>query len=600
MARFDAAFDEQYSYDGPLGAQYSSSHTTLRLWAPTATAVETVIYSNDAEETQAMERCDRGVWELTLPSDRAGTHYNYRLTFPDGSFAESTDPYARAVTANGARTVVVDPEIGDAGTRMLPFSSPLDAIIYEAHIRDLTIAPDNGIANKGKFLGLTETGTRTSNGNLSGLDYLTSLGITHVQLLPIYDFGSVDELGDLSFNAQYNWGYDPVNYNVPEGSYATNPADPMSRITELKTLVRTLHDNGLRVVMDVVYNHVYSTDSSPLEKTVPGYFFRKDDDGNFCDATACGSETASERAMVRRYIVDSVTYWARTYNLDGFRFDLMGIHDVATMNAVREALNEIDPSIIVIGEGWDMGNHPEGVQPANYFNASAMPGIAHFNDEFRDAMKGRVFDPEAPGFVSGADTEKSALAIYTSITGAQGVRDFASPAQSVIYNEAHDNHTMFDKLALTLPGASDVELLTRHMLATAIQYLANGIIFIHAGQELLRTKGGLDNSFASPDEVNFFDYDRAATFARSLELFRALNRWRRTHVAGSSEAWMKVDSYADIEERYQLVHADAGRLAYRVDTTDVMINATAELWSFGETLVPAFGIITSDSGFPQL
>lgn len=312
MARFDAAFDEQYSYDGPLGAQYSSSHTTLRLWAPTATAVETVIYSNDAEETQAMERCDRGVWELTLPGDRAGTHYNYRLIFPDGSFAESTDPYARAVTANGARTVVVDPEIGDAGTRMLPFSSPLDAIIYEAHIRDLTIAPDNGIANKGKFLGLTETGTHTSNGNLSGLDYLTSLGITHVQLLPIYDFGSVDELGDLSFNAQYNWGYDPVNYNVPEGSYATNPADPTSRITELKTLVRTLHDNGLRVVMDVVYNHVYSTDSSPLEKTVPGYFFRKDDDGSFCDATACGSETASERAMVRRYIVDSVTYWART------------------------------------------------------------------------------------------------------------------------------------------------------------------------------------------------------------------------------------------------------------------------------------------------
>lgn len=603
MTRFDAAFDEQYAYDGPLGAHYSPAETTLRLWAPTATSVEVVRYSSVGEITQPMEQHDRGLWALTLTGDHAGTQYNYRLTFPDDTFAESTDPYARAVTANGTRTVVIDPAIGDAGMRMPAFSSPLDAIIYEAHVRDLTIHPDNGIAHKGKFLGLTETGTRTSNGNLSGLDYLTSLGVTHIQLLPIYDFGSVDELGDLSFNAQYNWGYDPVNYNVPEGSYATDPANPTSRIVELKTLIRTLHDNGLRVIMDVVYNHVYSTESSPLEKTVPGYFFRTYDDGRFCDATGCGSETASERAMVRRYIVDSVTYWARTYNIDGFRFDLMGIHDVDTMNAVRTALNKIDPSIIIIGEGWDMGNHPANVTPSNYHHASLMPGIAHFNDDFRDAMKGHVFDPEAPGFVSGAGSRSQALAIYDAITGAADARDFSSPSQSVIYNEAHDNHTLFDKLILTLPDASSHEILARHMLATAIQYLANGVIFIHAGQELLRTKGGRDNSFASPDAVNFFDYDRATVFPTSLDQFRSLNAWRRSFSAGSSDAWMKIDSHDDVRERYTLVAAEAGRLAYRVTaetgTIVVAINATAEAWILGDTCIPAFRIMTSDRRFPQ-
>lgn len=588
-----AEFNEQYFYDGELGAIYSPESTTFRLWAPTATLVEFVNYSTAGTVT-TMNAGEKGTWEITLDGDQALTEYRYRLTFPDGSITESNDPYARAVTANATRTVVVDPRIGDAGARMEAFPSPLDAVIYESHVRDLTIAPDNGIEHKGKFLGLTESGTTTDAGNPSGLDYIKSLGVTHVQFLPIYDFGSVDETGNLDYNAQYNWGYDPVNYNVPEGSYATDALDPTSRITELKTMIKTLHDNDLRVIMDVVYNHVYNTALSPLEMTVPGYYFRMTDNCTFQNGTGVGNETASEQLMMQKYIVDSITYWAKNYNIDGFRFDLMGIHDVDTMNKIRAALNEIDPSIIMIGEGWDMGNHPSGVTPSNYHNASLMPGIAHFNDDFRDVMKGSTFDATAPGFVSGDSNPELATRLFTNIAGAHGVRDFASPDQSVIYNEAHDNFTLFDKLTNTLPNASIDELARRHTLATSVQFLSNGVVFLHAGQEMLRTKNGDENSYRSPDSVNAIDYDRQAAFADEVAYMRDLNAFRQANT------WVRMNSYDAINAAYTQLTAESYHLSYKVANAYpghdayVLVNSDTNVWTTNDISAGDYEVLIRD------
>lgn len=428
---------------------------------------------------------------------------------------------------------------------MPAFTSMKDAIIYEAHVRDLTIGPDNGITNKGKFLGLTEAGTKTKVGNLSGLDYLKSLGITHVQFLPVFDFGSVDEQGDLSFNSQYNWGYDPQNYNVPEGSYATKPADPTSRILELKSMVETMHANDMRVIMDVVYNHVHKPEMSPLQQTVPNYYFRMDANCKFQDGTGVGNETASEQLMMRKYIVDSVTYWAKNYDIDGFRFDLMGIHDVETMKAVREALNKIDPSIVILGEGWKMGNHPAGVAAANQENAKKLPGISFFNDQYRDTVKGDNFELKHTGFISGANQVQRSWDLLNNIKGAQYVRDYLSPNQSVVYNEAHDNYTMFDKLKGSLPATiPDSELAQRHALGTGTQYLANGAVFIHAGQEFLRTKAGDHNSYKSPDSVNVFDYDRAQKYEKEVKFFRDLNQFRKQY------DFMRQGSYEAVNQKY--------------------------------------------------
>lgn len=541
------AFNDQYYYDGELGAIYTPASTTFRVWAPTAQKVEFVNYSRGGA-TQLMNAGAKGTWEITLSGDQKGTEYRYRLTFPYGKVNETVDPYARAVTANSTRTVVEDAEgIRPAnwnGGRMPAFTSMKDAIIYEAHVRDLTIDPNNGIQHKGKFLGLTEPGTKTAQGNLSGLDYLKSLGVTHVQLLPIYDFGSVNENDDLGFGKQYNWGYDPQNYNVPEGSYATDPANPQARIRELKQLVDTLHQNGIRVIMDVVYNHVYDPKTSPLQLTVPDYYFRMDDACNFHNGTGVGNETASEQPMMRKYIIDSLKYWAKNYNLDGFRFDLMGILDVKTMQQVRAELNQIDPSIVILGEGWEMGKHPAGSLGANQNNAKQLPGIAFFNDSYRDTVKGDNFELSHSGFVNGANQEQRSWDLLNNIKGGQYVRHYLDPNQSVVYNEAHDNYTMYDKLKGSTPGASEAEIAKRHALATATQYLANGSVFIHAGQEFLRTKGGDHNSYQSPDSVNRLDYDRAAFYPENVEFFRKLNSFRKQY------DFMRQPSYEAVNKRY--------------------------------------------------
>ncbi|MCS4531582.1 type I pullulanase [Corynebacterium sp. ES2794-CONJ1] len=532
-------------YDGQLGALYTPSATTFRLWAPTAATVTLYLRS----EAYPMTQGDHGEWETICHGDFHGAEYHFGLSFPNGTTTTSVDPYARSVTINGKRGVVVDVDtlLGPA-QRLDSFTDPRTAIIYEAHIRDLTIGPNNGITHKGAFLGLSEAGTRTTRGNLSGLDYLSSLGVTHIQLLPIFDFGSVDEAGDLSYNAQYNWGYDPENYNAPEGSYATIPGDPLLRLTELKKLIDALHARGLRVIMDVVYNHVYEAERHPFELTVPGYYFRTTSEGAFCNATGCGNETASERSMMRKYIVDSVLYWARTFGLDGFRFDLMGIHDVDTMNAVRRALDTVDEGIIIIGEGWEMGNHSQGVRGAHQGNAALMPGVGMFNDFYRDVVKGSNFIRTGSGFISGASGD-DARKLFDALNP-------LDPSHSVVYNEAHDNWTMYDKLRGTtgLEQAPEEEIAQRHTLATLTQYLARGMVFLHAGQEFLRTKGGDENSYKSPDSVNEFDYDRAQLFAKEAGFVRHLNTFRKKY------SWTYDPQYL-----MELMSAEGRRLSYRVN-----------------------------------
>lgn len=588
------SYNERYFFDGELGALCTVEQTVFRLWAPTASKVTLLL---DAQEIP-LRSGSRGSWEITVPGDWHGSRYRYRISFPYGVTHETVDPYARGANANGEWGFVVDVErlLGPA-KRLPSFSCPGDAIIYEAHVRDLTICPTNGIKNKGKFLGLAEDGTRTEEGNLSGLDYIESLGITHLQLLPVYDFGSVDEAGDLSFDAQYNWGYDPVHYNCPEGSYSTDPNDPFARLTEFRALVDAAHAKGIRVIMDVVCNHVYEVETNPLERTVPGYYFRMTEEGSFHNATGCGNETASEQLMMRKFIVDSVTYWARTFGLDGFRFDLMGIHDVDTMNAVREALDEIDPGIIILGEGWSMGNHPEGVIGANQDNGYLMPGIAMFNDSFRDIIKGNNFFAGDAGFISGraeyvdpntrelpshlpeivaaaikasqeqvaqvANERSAATMLYRNMIGAQGVRRYLHAGQSVVYNEAHDNFTMFDKLSGTewLAQAGHEEIARRHTLATGIQFFSHGIVFLHAGQEFLRTKGGDDNSYISPDSVNAFDYDRAGSnqYGWAVDYVRGLIELRKRYPE------FRLTDYEDINGAHALLHSSGFNLSFRVD-----------------------------------
>lgn len=575
-------FNDKYTFDGELGAIYTPQSTTFRLWAPTAKSVSLVNYSNKGELIP-MKAGEKGTWQYVFEGDADGVQYNYRLTFKDGTVDETPDPYAVASTANSTRSVVVDidnvnPE-GWTKERVPSFTAMRDAVIYEAHVRDLTIAPNNGIANKGKFLGLTEEGTRTEEGNLSGLDYIKSLGVTHVQFLPMYDFYTVDETGDLGYDKQYNWGYDPVNYNVPEGSYSTDPTDPESRIVEMKEMIDAIHDAGMYVVMDVVYNHVYDVNRSPLHRTVPGYYFRYTDGCALHNGTGVGNETASEQPMMRKYMIDSLKHWAKNYQIDGFRFDLMGIHDVDTMNEIRSALDEIDSSIIILGEGWNMGNHPAGVAGANQDNAKQMPRISFFNDKFRDTLKGPHDKLEGTGYVSGGGADNVVWDVFNLIKGSNYVRDYASAAQSVNYNEAHDNYTMYDKLKGSLPNASDEEIARRHAFATQLQFLSSGGTFVHAGQEMLRTKNGDENSYKSPDHINAIDYDRAEEFSKSVDYFRTLTKFR------SDNSWVRTTAYDRIEDTVKAIHIKDGdkRLSYRVNLPGepervVFVNPTSDPW----------------------
>lgn len=562
-------FDNYFSYDGELGALYEKEGTLLRVWTPTAKSVEVWIYADDSFKGPStkieMGQKPKGIFEAYLPGDQHGTIYVYKILFLNNRESISVDPYARATTVNGTKSVIADLNRTNPdgwGERLPAFGLPEEAIIYELHIRDFSISETSGIVNKGKFLGLTEKNTTNASGISTGLDYLVDLGITHIQILPMFDYATVDE-ANLT-EPQYNWGYDPLNYNVPEGSYSSNPFDPFNRIQELKEMIRTLHENGLRVIMDVVYNHVYDPKDQALERTVPGYFYRYNADGSLANGTGVGNDTASERHMMRKYIIDSVKYWAKEYHLDGFRFDLMGIHDSVTMNAIREALDKIDPSIIIIGEGWEMSTPlPEDLK-ASQRNAQAMPRIAHFNDSIRIALKGSDFgDEKDRGFISGKNYLEDLL--LRNIKGAMHLSSHSSyvdPEQVIQYVEAHDNLTLYDKLLRSNPDDSEEVRIKRHTLATSIVLLSQGVPFIHGGQEFLRTKAGVANSYQSPDEINQFEWERVTTFQESVAYVKGLIALRK------SEYLFRLHTIEEIEAHFTILSENFNIVAFSLTNSE--------------------------------
>ncbi|MBW9150547.1 type I pullulanase [Clostridium sp. CM028] len=569
-------FDKKFYYAGnDLGNTYTKDKTRFRVWAPTAIEAKLVVYKNWDDKTGTainMNKSEKGTWVAELKGDRKNIFYTYKVNV-EGKWNEAVDPYARSVSANGDKGAVIDlkdtnPDKWEPNKKP-KFGKLNNAIIYETHVRDFSIDPNSGMKNKGKFLAFTETGTKLPNGLKTGIDYIKKLGVTHVQLMPIFDYASVDEA---SSKPQYNWGYDPKNYNAPEGSYSTDAYNPNIRVKELKEAVQSLHGNNLRVTMDVVYNHMFSADNSNFNKLVPGYYFRYNTDGTLANESGCGNTIASENPMARKFIVDSVVHWAKEYNLDGFRFDLMGLTDTQTMNEVRKALNKIDPSIVVIGEGWDMGATLKPEDKSDQKNADKLSNISFFNDTIRDGIKGSVFDAKGTGFVNGKIGAE--LDIKKGIVGAIDYsKDITTwgkvnPLQSVAYVEAHDNNTLWDKLILTNPNDTDATRLKMDRLANSIIFTSQGIPFFQAGQEFLRTKGGNPNSYNSDDSVNLLDWNRMSDNINTVNYVKGLIQLRKTHPA------FRMDSAEMIRNNLKFINTAANVVAY-----SIIDNANKDKWN---------------------
>ena len=572
------AFRDQYYYSGDdLGNTYTSAHTDFRVWAPTADSVDLVTYTSATTPAAdgvvyEMEQDVKGTWVKRLEGNQDGTIYVYRAHFA-AKVNETIDPYARTVTINGDRGVVVDLDSTDPvgwaeSTRPdnMSTGNPSDAVIYELHVRDLSIDTTSNIPaeHKGKYLAFTHLGTKYTKGKastLTGLSAIKDLGVTHVELLPIYDFGSVDETGA---GNQFNWGYDPKNYNVPEGSYSTNAADPKARITELKQAVMAMHKNGLRVNMDVVYNHVQDSTNFAFEKLVPGYWYRRDATGTKTSGSGCGNDTATEHPMVSKFIQDSVKYWATEYKMDGFRFDLMGLIDISTMNNVRTQLNNIDPTIIMLGEGWDMGTLPQQIR-ATQLNSSKIPGIGTFNAIVRDGMKGGVWDENAIGWASGRYGDFASVqsgivgnAPFPGLAGAWigGIE----PGQTINYVESHDNTTLADRLRKSMGMKVPMTTIAKvSKLATGMLFVSQGVPFIHAGQEFLRTKNFNHNSYNSTDEVNSLKWNQRITYASNVSYLKGLLALRKAHKA------FRIPEADSIVENLEFLDGTFGQIGYKIN-----------------------------------
>ena len=538
-------FEAEYTYTGDdLGAAWTENATNFRVWAPTAEAVSVILYDSGTDyekniiDTIEMTPDVNGTWIAQKDGDLRGVYYTYSVAI-DGVTREACDPYARTTGVNGERAMIInldetDPEGWDQDTNPHAGETINDAVIYELHVRDLSAGSDSGIENKGKFLGLTETGTKTASGVSTGIDHIKELGVTHLHLLPIYDFGSVDEKHTIT--GLFNWGYDPVNYNVPEGSYSTDPFNGEVRVKELKQAVKALHDNDISVVMDVVYNHVYSASDFCFNKIVPDYFSRIDGTGAYSNGSGCGNDTASERSMVKKYIVDSVCYWADEYHIDGFRFDLVGLLDTETINEIITQVHKDHPDVIFYGEGWTMNTAvtKDGYTLATQVNSAATPEFAYFNDTIRDGLKGSVFDDLDPGFASGkTGMEETIINCFLGADTWCG-----SPSQTINYASCHDNLTLFDHLQTARPEAGREDLIRMNNLAAAVYLTAEGVPFMQAGEEMLRTKqredGTFDsNSYSSGDQINclkWSDLDNTE-YMQVFEYYKGLIAFRKAHGA---------------------------------------------------------------------
>lgn len=505
-----ARFDQKFYYDGiDLGVHPLGNTTDFALWAPTATRVILELIDRPHRSYELI-RTEHGVYRHHSKTNLHGKKYLYHVLV-NGIWNTTTDPVARSATSNNSASVVIDytqVECPRFSQNLPPFDSPTEAIIYELSIRDYTAQIESGVVAKSQFLGLTELNTKTPKGSLTGLSHIIDLGVTHVQIMPMFDFSTVDEDNPATF---YNWGYDPLQYNVPEGSYSSDPKDPLKRVLEARTMIQSFHQHGIRVIMDVVYNHVYEMESNAFEKVVPYYYFRRSATGALSNGSFCNNDVDSNRLMVRKFILDSCKCWMEAYDIDGFRFDLMGVLDVETMNAIETQTKTLKPDSLILGEGWNMPTVLPEELKANMSNQAKMPHIAQFNDFFRDHVKGKTALSEVTskgycaGDVSYIDAMKAAMT-GNCIPGLRQI--FDQPTQSVNYVECHDNHTSWDKLKECCKEDPRDIRVKKHKLMIASVLLAQGIPFLHSGQEFCRTKNGQSNSYRSSDAINQMDWLR--------------------------------------------------------------------------------------------
>ncbi len=566
MQNFDSKYiDSNFCYRGFLGVRLSKKQTDFYIWAPSAEDVSVNLFKSADDSTPfyilPLQKGDKGVWSLNVPKSLDGIYYTYNYTY--SSHANTgVDPYARAVSANGEKGYICDlKRLNPKGWEnygYVKLDKYTDAVLYEAHVRDFSSDPSSGVSPglRGKYLAFTQESTHTPSGRPTCLSYLVDLGITHVHLLPIFDYGRLNELDPQS---DYNWGYDPENYNAPEGSYSSDPRDPEARIRELKELVLALHKKGIGVVMDVVYNHTYSLENSNLNKSFPSYYYRYKD-GKPSNGSGCGNEIASERSMCRKYIIDSVLYWAKEYKIDGFRFDLMAVLDAHTLNELAERLMRINPSVILYGEGWSGG--PIALSPelaASKQNSYKTPDFAYFNDSFRDAVKGPTFFDVERGYISGNYHLRSSV-----IGGLLGLESWAcDPYQRINYCEAHDNLTLWDKLSLSASGSNLRDRKKMARLAAALVLLAQGVPFLHAGQEFLRSKdmgnGEFDhNSYRSPDSVNSLKWYMLDENGAEVEYVKGLIAFRKAHPL------LRMAAHEEIDGHYEVMPSSDGTIQLRL------------------------------------
>ncbi len=550
-------FDELYAYDGDdLGVTYHKNQTTFKLWSPIVKRITLNLTSPEGEKSAYdLSYFNQGVWSLTLEGDYEGYGYCYE-SYVNGKIRSFNDPYTIASKANGRQNVIVDPDkfVSMNHTMDDSFFSPVDAIIYETSVRDFTKDASINARHPGRFPSFTETGLTTKNGKAAGFDYLKDLGITHVQILPFYDFEGVDEL---DVDASYNWGYNPSQYNVVEGSLSTDPEDPYTRINELRTMIDTLHKQGMRVVMDVVYNHVYDVDTFPFDALIPGYAYRVNHHGYLTESSGCGNDLATERTMIRKFIVDSVLFWAKMFKIDGFRFDLMGLIDLKTMHVLRQKLESYRRDIIVHGEGWNIPTPLKENRMTHLQNNYVLYNIGFFNDITREYIKGSNFDVKDKGFTQGKKgRHKTIENILKGGTVSHGGIKY--PAQSLNYVECHDDYTYFDQTLKACPKVKEATRLKMQRLANAMVILSQGVPFIHSGQEFFRTKNGVKNSYMSPDAINLLDWTRKDAYLDAIEEFKTLIEFRKHHPE------LKLKTPHEVENRVTITFTKQDTCLYEV------------------------------------
>lgn len=578
-------FSTYPSYKGTLGASCTPEKTILNLWAPTASRVLLRLYKTGTggSHFQLNDLNRNGaIWEIELIGNFHGAYYTIQCLIDNKWMDEVPDPYAFAVGVNGKRGMFCDfsatnPPDWQNDQRIVP-DRYTDMVLYELHVRDFSIDEFSGIKNKGKFLAFTEEGTKSPEGVKTGLDHLIEMGITHVHLLPVYDFFTVDEAHPEK--NEYNWGYDPLNFNSPEGSYATDPFDGAARIKELKQLVQALHAKGIGVIMDVVYNHTGLINHSYFNQTVPGYYYRQRANGSFSDASGCGTELATERTLVRKYIIDSLKFWAEEYHLDGFRFDLMGVYDIETMNAIRKELDTIDPKLVMYGEGWAAAESPLSDKYRAVKNhTKKLDRIAVFNDDFRDAMKGHWGKQTSTGYASGQTINEESVK-FAIVGGTHHPQiNFSyvqsihwawadSPEKSINYVSCHDNYTLYDKLRLSRPDANLHDLAKMVCLAGAVMLTSQGVPFLHAGVEMMRSKKGHGNTYKSGDDYNLIDWSRKAMFSYVTAYFKKLIVLRKNHPAFRMTSTEMIQKHLHFSNHYM-----PGVVAYELNG-----NANQDSW----------------------